>query len=141
MEVIQKRLYLHLSRSLQNLIAIKSVLINGNIAVQSQFKDICKEVHLFPYGFHREVETRVSLFIKTNLSINITTPHHILGHINSRGILQSHTLGHTLVVCIRLLLLLLLWLQSLCLLLLLDTRFLRLGSHSTCCQRYHHKEQ
>ena len=130
-EVVENGLHLYAGRIGERLVTIQTIFIDGNIAIECQLKDIGEEVHLPVHRLHRIVESAIGITVEVYLAIDVTTPHHVLGHIDSRWELQTGTHGHTLIL-LRLLTLLLLLLS----LLLLPTR-LRLRTHSTSHQRYH----
>ena len=108
MVVIKNRLHLHLGRLFQHFVAIQVVLIDGDIAIECELEDVCEQIELLALRLHGIVETRVSLLVEVYLTIDVTTPHHILGHVERHRILKTHTSRHSLSVGLLSLLLFLL---------------------------------
>ena len=84
------------------------VFVDGDVSILCQFEDVSKEVHLLTFGHHGIVEACILVFRKVNLTIDVTTPNYILGHIHCCGEIDLSPQGHARGRGILLLLLLLL---------------------------------
>ena len=120
MEVVENRLDLHLGRVVEQLVAVQAVLIDGDVTVQGQLENVCKQVHLFVDGLHGIVQSGIVVLVQVYLAVDVAPPYHVLGHVHSRGEHQAGSHGNTLVLALLLLLL--------CLLLLLLATGLGLGT-------------
>ena len=129
--VVQHGPHLNLGRIGKHLVTVQAIFIDGDVAVQRQFEDIGKQVQLFVNRLYRVVETCIGIIVEVNLTIDVTTPNDILGHLHSSRKRQTSTHRHSLTLR-RLCLLLLLGF----LLLLLSTS-LRLSTYCSSHQRYH----
>ena len=129
MVVVKHSLHLHLGGISKDLVAVKAVLIDGNVAVKRQLEDVGKEVQLLVDGLHGIVEAGISILVEVYLTINVTPPHNVLRHVNGCGEHQAGTHRQSLILSLLLLLCLLLGL-------LLPTG-LRLCHCCACHQRYH----
>ena len=108
MAVVEQSLHLHLRLFLEHVSTIvgDGVLIDGYVAILCQFEDVGKEVHLLSFGHHRIIKTCILVFRQINLTVDVTTPYHVLWHINSRRERDLSTDGHgrRRVLCLLLLL-------------------------------------
>ena len=94
MIVVEHGLDLHLRGVVEHLVAIQAVLINGQIAIERQLEDIGEEVHLLVNRLNRIIESGIHVFLQINLPVDVTSPYHLLGHVDSGGKHQLCPLGH-----------------------------------------------
>ena len=127
MVVVEHGLHLNLCGVREYLVTIEAVLIDGDIAVECQLEDISKQVDLLIHRLYGVVESTIGILVEVYLAVDITAPHDVLWHIDSRGEHQSGTHRHALVLRL-----------STCLLLcLLLATCLGLSHCASSHQRYH----
>ena len=96
MTVVEQGLHLYLCLVGEHIGTVvgNRILVDRNIIVLRQLEDIGEEVHLLALGLHRVVKTRILILREVDLTVDITTPHHILRHVDSRGEVYLFTDGH-----------------------------------------------
>ena len=109
MTVVEQRLHLNLRLVVEHIGTVigNGVLIDGDIVILRQLEDIGEEVHLLTLRLYRIVESGIGILREVDLTVDVTTPHHIFRHIDSRGERYLCPDGHCRRRALRLLLLLL----------------------------------
>ena len=97
--VVEHGSNIYTRRISERLITIQAVLVNRNITIDSQLKDIGKQVDLTIHWLYRIIQSAIGILAQINLTIDIATPYHILWHVNSRGEHETGTHRHALMQC------------------------------------------
>ena len=83
MIVIEDGFHIHLRLIGENIAAIRGILIDGDIAILSQFEDIGKQIQLFTLRLYGIVKAGIGIFCQIDFAIDVTTPNHLFWHLHS----------------------------------------------------------
>ena len=134
--VIEDGLHLHLSLISKHIGTVvgNGVLVDWDITILCQLEDVGEKVHLLALRLHGVVKTSILVLRQVDLTVDITSPHNIFWHLDSRGEGYLCTDRHGRRGIFRLCLLLLFCFR-------LDTALLGLRLRGTSHQCYQYQEQ
>ena len=83
MIVVQERLRVHSICCCKTLVTIQTVLVHRHLTCHHQLEDVGKEIHLVAHRLHRIIQSGIGIIGKAQLTIDVSSPHHILLHRGS----------------------------------------------------------
>ena len=83
MIVVQERLRVYPVCCRKTLVTIQTILEHRHLTSHHQSEDVGKEVHLVAHRLHRIIQSGIGIIGKTQFTIDVSSPYHVLLHRGS----------------------------------------------------------